>query len=292
MKRTAIALLTTVGLIFILTLLVLKNVDISQRYFERASKTGMLVQLNKTFLDVLEILKNTEVKDAQTLSFLTGIPIILGEDTEDINIQIDISSAANVFNINNLMPRGGAVNEPMHSFLRSLLIENGVVNSDFFLSILLDALDADKIERVYRSEAALNSEKFVDGTINSKTAFLFLLDYFTGNGGDAKIYGIPWFDIVGFSGGGVDFNYISEPLLFFIKKEYNLASLERSDIIASFDELVLDNEGKRRLQELNISVFEPRIRCKIRVFSGKEQASLEFLYDINAKKVEYFETVF
>jgi hypothetical protein len=294
-SKKGIALLTTIGLIMILSLLILKSFDISQKYFEKASQRGVLVQLNKTFLDALAILQNSakDIKDAESLSVLIGIPITLGVENNDFNVAIDISSAGGTININNLILENNSTNEPLYNLLRTLLAEYRVVNANFFMAILLDAIDKDKEERSYLSEAALKSGKFTDGGINSKESFNFLLDYFVANGGDAKIYSAPWFDIIGFWGDGVDFNYMSEPLFELIKKEYNLNSLESGGFVSSYDELTrLSLADKEKLQALGVVFFAPRIFCDINFFYLNRKKSLKFLYDTNLKRVGYIETIF
>ncbi|MDR0408464.1 MAG: hypothetical protein LBH45_06095 [Campylobacteraceae bacterium] len=294
LDRKGIVLLTTVGLILMLSLLILKSIDVSQKYFERANDRSLFVQLNRSFLDILAILqKNSQnVKDAQSLSTIVGLPIILNTDSGDINVMIEIASAGSVININNLILSNNDINEPLYNFLQNILYEYRVTNSNFFLSVLLDAIDKDKNERTYASEAALQSYKFSDGGINSKESFSYLLDYFVANGGDAKIYNVPWEEIVGFFGKDIDFNYIKEPLFTLIKKEYNLHSLTQDEIISSYDELAISASDKNKLRALNIGFFSPRIFCSMSFFYSGQTKLLNFLYDMETKKVDYIETIF
>ncbi|MDR0665900.1 MAG: hypothetical protein LBF71_00660 [Campylobacteraceae bacterium] len=293
-RKKGVVLLTAVGLIMMLSLLILKSVDISQKYFDRANEKSLFIQLNKSFLDVLAILQKSsqEIKDAQTLSVIIGLPIVLGTDNGDINVMLDISSAGGVINVNNLILNNNGTNEPLYNLLQTLLYEYEVANSNFFLSVLLDAIDTDKEERTYASEAALKGYRFSDGGINSKESFDYLLDYFTINGGDAKIYDIPWEEIIGFVGKDVDFNYIKEPLFALIKKEYNLYSLQKDGIISSYDELYISSSDKEKLKALNIGFFSPRIFCNMNFFYMKQAKSFNFLYDMESKRVGYIETVF
>ncbi|MDR3178255.1 MAG: hypothetical protein LBT96_04645 [Campylobacteraceae bacterium] len=293
-ERSGIVLLTTVGLIMILSLLILKSVDISQKYFGRASEKGLFIQLNKSFLDTLSILQKSskDIKDAESLSVIIGLPIALSTDNGDISVMMDIASAGGVININNLIANNGT-NEPLYNLLQALLYEYRVTNSHFFLSVLLDAIDRDRNERTYLSEAALKDYRFNDGGINSKESFRYLLDYFTANGGDAKIYNIPWEEIIGFIGEDIDFNYMKEPLFTLIKKEYNLHSLEQDGaIINSYDELNIPLDDKEKLKALKIGFFSPRILCSVNFFYLKQTKSFNFLYDMESKKVGYIETVF
>ncbi|MDR2081546.1 MAG: hypothetical protein LBP54_06645 [Campylobacteraceae bacterium] len=293
-KKSGIVLLTVIGLIMMLSLLILKSVDISQKYFDRSSQNAIFVQLNKSFLDALAILQQSsqDISDAQTLSVIIGLPIILGTDEGDMNIVMNINSAGGLVNINKLILSNNETNEPLYTLLQNLLQEYQIANANFFLSILLDAVDADKNERAYASEAALRDYKFADGGINSKESFMYLVDYFAAKGGDARVYNIPWEDIVGFVGEDIDFNYIKEPLLSLIKKEYNLNSLYQEEILNSYDELNIPSESKEKLKALNIGFFSPRILCSINLFYMKQTMSLNFLYDIKSKKVGYIETVF
>ncbi|MDR2342807.1 MAG: hypothetical protein LBD84_07210 [Campylobacteraceae bacterium] len=294
LKRNGIVLLTTVGLIIMLSLLILKSVDISKQYFDRSNEKGLYIQLNKSFLDALMILQKSsrEIKDAQSLSVIIGLPIVLGTDNSDMNIVMNIDSAGGVININNLILDNNNINEPLYNLLQSLLREYQVINANFFFSLLLDAIDKDKNERTYTSEAALKDYRFNDGGINSKESFRYLLDYFVANGGDAKIYNIPWEDIIGFSGQNIDFNYIKEPLFTLIKKEYNLHSLNQDEIIGSYDKLNISSGDKEKLGALNIGFFSPRILCSIELFYLEQAKSFNFLYDMGSKKVDYIETIF
>ncbi|MDR1460729.1 MAG: hypothetical protein LBI78_03715 [Campylobacteraceae bacterium] len=292
--KKGIVLLTTVGLILMLSLLILKSVDVSQKYFERANERNLLVQLDKSFLDVLAILQKSSqnIRDAQSLSTIIGLPIILNTDSGDINVMMDISSAGGVININNLISNDNRINEPLYNFLQSLLYEYRVINSNFFLSILLDAIDIDKNERTYASEASLQNYKFSDGGIDSKESFNYLLDYFVANGGDARIYDIPWEDVIGFVGISIDFNYIKEPLFTLIKKEYNLHSLNQDEIVSSYDELMISSSDREKLTNLGIGFFSPKILCSMSFFYLGQTKLLNFLYDIRSEKVDYVETIF
>jgi hypothetical protein len=294
LNRKGIVLLTTIGLILMLSLLILKSMDISEKYFDKANERGLFVQLNRSFLDALAILQKSaqDIKDAQSLSVIIGLPVVIGTDNGDMSIMMDITSAAGVININNLILDNNATNEPLYNLLQTLLYEYGVANSNFFLSILLDAIDKDKDERVYASEAALKGYRFNDGGINSKESFDYLLDYFVANGGDAKIYTIPWRDIVGFWGKEIDFNYIKEPLFTLIKREYNLNLLQQDTVINSYDELQISLSDKEKLKALNIEFFSPRIFCSINFFYMEQTKSFNFLYDMELKKAGYIETVF
>jgi hypothetical protein len=293
-KKSGIVLLTVIGLILMLSLLILKSVDISQKYFDRSSQNTLFIQLNKSFFDALAILQRSsqDINDAQALSVIVGLPIALSTDNGDISIVMDINSAGGLININNLILSNNKTNEPLYNLMQSLLQEYQVTNANFFLSILLDAIDTDKNERTYASEAALRDYKFGDGGINSKESFMYLLDYFAAKGGDARIYNIPWEDIVGFVGEDIDFNYVKETLSTLIKKEYNLSSLHQDEILNSYDELNIPSDGKEKLKALNIGFFSPRILCSINLFYMKQTMSINFLYDMKSKKVGYIETVF
>jgi hypothetical protein len=291
-NRKAIALLTTVGLILILSLLVLKSVTISQKYFIKLNEINVATQLNKIFLDVLKILEeNTkDISDKESLSSIVGLPIMIND--ENMQTFIDISSAASTLNINSILTQQNTTNEVLYSFLQNVLYEYRVTNGNLFLLILLDAVDKDKNQRAYMSEAALNSERFEDGGIYSREAFNFLLDYYVAQGGDAAIYKIPWGDIVGFYGDSVDFNYIKAPLLNLMEKVYNFTYLAEQGLISSYRDLRLSSEAEAAFGALNIGFFTPSVICVMNVSYLDEQKTFSFMYDIKTKKVSYIETVF
>ncbi|MDR1976393.1 MAG: hypothetical protein LBQ18_05320 [Campylobacteraceae bacterium] len=291
MNRRGIALLTTVGLILILSLLVLKSVTISQKYFTRLNEINISTQLNKTFLDILKILQeNTkDIKDKDSLSIIIGLPIMISD--ENINAFVDISSAAGVININKLLNQN-ETNSFFYNLLQSALYEYHVTNSNFFLQILLDAIDKDRNQRAYMSEAALDSELFEDGGIYSWEAFNFLLDHYVANGGDAAIYEVPWKDLIGFYGDKVDFNYIKEPLLKLIEKEYNFTYHAELGSISGIDDLNLSNDARVAFDKLGIDVGVLSVICAVNLSYLDEQKTFSFMYDITTKKVSYIETVF
>ncbi|MDR1007548.1 MAG: hypothetical protein LBL65_03145 [Campylobacteraceae bacterium] len=292
MDRRAIALLTTVGLILILSLLVLKSVTISQKYFTKLNEINIATQLNKSFLDILKILEeNTkDINDKESLSTVIGLPIMISD--ENIQTFIDIESAASTLNINSILTQQNATNEVLYNFLQSVLYEYRVTNGNLFLLILLDALDKDKNQRAYMSEAALNSERFEDGGIYSREAFNFLLDYYVSKGGDAAIYKVPWEEIVGFYGDSVDFNYIKKPLLNLMEKVYNFTYIAEQGFISSYEDLRLSGEATEAFRALNIGFFTPSVICTVNFSYLDEQKTFSFMYDIKTKKVSYIETVF
>lgn len=276
----------------ILSLLVLKSVAISQKYFVKLNEINIATQLNKSFLDMLKILEaNTkDIKDKESLSAIIGLPIMISD--ENIQTFVDISSAASVLNINSILTQQNTTNEVLYNFLQNVLYEYRVTNGNLFLLILLDAVDKDRNQRAYMSEAALNNERFEDGGIYSREAFNFLLDYYVANGGDAAIYKIPWEEIIGFYGDSVDFNYIKEPLLNLMEKVYNFTYLPEQGFISSYGELRLSGEATEAFKALNIGFFTPSVICAINFSYLDEQKTFSFMYDIKTKKVSYIETVF
>jgi hypothetical protein len=291
MRRRGIALLTTVGLVMILSLIILKSVDIAAKYFERANEAAMMTQMDKTFMDLLAILSSTsgEIKDAYGMQAVVGLPIVMGAD--DMGVAIDIRSAGGVYNINSLI-QNGTINESFYDFLLQVLNEYRVPNGQFFMAMLLDSIDADGDERMYRSEARLYNARFRDGGIPSREALRFLLDYFAQNGGSGAIYEVPWEEIVGFYGDGVDYNYMSPTLFDLIKRVYNLPSLSQEEMLPSYDMLLLVQSDKDKLKAAGVNFFAPRLWINMQLSFQGGGKSMRFLYDVNTKKVGYIETVF
>ena len=293
-SKNGIVLVTTIGLILLLSLLILKNIDISQKYIQKSNLSSLNTQLNRAFVDILEIIKNNqdEIKDAFTFSSFVNTPYFIGSDDEAYSITVDISSSSGTININNILSSSNQTNKTIYDFLYMVLSEYRVKDPALFLAIVLDTLDKDKEARVYGSEIFFEDSRFDIGSNITKQSFNLLLEYYVKKSYDANIYKIPWDEFVGFYGEKIDFNYIKEPFLNILQREYNLPTLEENEILDSYDKLNLSEDTKKEFEKIGIGFFVPTIFCEIVVFYQNNKKSLKFLYDTKTKKVGYVENIF
>lgn len=293
-NRMGVVLLTTIGLILLLSILVLNNIDISKKYIEESNKNTLNIQLNRAFLDILKIFEDNsnELKDSNALLSFINRPYFVDSEDGKFNIIVDIESASGIININNLFTQTNETNKTIYNFLQILLHEYQVKDSSLFLDIVLDSLDMDDKARIYGSEISYNESRFGSGSVITKQSFSQILDYYVSQSNDANIYKVPWGEIIGFYGDNTDFNYIKEQFLNILKKQHNLPHLEAIGLVDSIDELSLNEEVKKEFKELGIVFFAPTIFCEITISYQEKRKSLNFLYDMQTKRANHVQAVF
>ena len=293
-SKKGIVLVATVGLILLLSMLILANIDISQKHIQKATSSSVNAQLNRAFIDVLEIIQNNqnEIKDATSFSSFVNTSYFIGSNDENYNVIVSISPASGVININNILTSENQTNREIYDFLYRVLSEYQVKDPTLFLAIVLDAIDKDSDARVYGSEIYYDDSRFSASSNITGQSFSFLLDYYVKKSYDANIYKIPWGDFIGFYGDKIDFNYIKEPFLNILKKEFGLLHLENVDIVDSYEKLNIREDIKRELEKLGIGFFVPVIFCEIAIFYQNSEKSIKFLYDMKTKKVGYVQNIF
>ncbi len=197
--KKGIALLITLGFLTILSGLIAYIFTINQKSFELASQIDSFNQDSILFVDIKKML-DSYVKDINSSgdlsNFLVGLPG-LKDEKNDLFLEVKISALNGKININSLL-----VNKKIDKSLTGLLIDicnrYNVLDSDFLISLILDTIDLDDVERVAQSEISLVDVKFKNGKITNSRHFKQILNYYTNIVKDTNAKRVPWDEIIFF----------------------------------------------------------------------------------------------
>ena len=294
-SRKGIVLLSTIGLIMLLSLAILKSATVTEKYFYGVNQTIFFAQKNRFFLDVVKILetKMEEVDSADSFNQIVGMPILLRDDQSDLEGSLNLKSGATLLDINLLVDDESKINQTFYDFLERVLMEYSLRDMHFFLITLVDALDSDDEPRVFESELANENPRFNDGKIQSYSAFRSILDYYAKIRDDKVIYDVAWEDIIGFKESKTDINYITPRLREYLESFYGFNfHYNEDDIIDSkeaLESLVFDTSV---LDALGITHYVPLLTCKMEFSIMERTMQINFNYDLHTKRVGAIETTF
>ena len=296
MKRKAVALLITLAFVTAIIGLVGVMASTFQNAFEETSKKSFITQSNVFFKDIKRILKDnvSDINGSQELDFLINFPIAVSDEENDISISITFASDSSKININKIMDANLSAKQEYLDSLDHALINYGVIDRAFFISLILDTIDEDTQERIFESEISLKSRFFKNGKIENFNHFQKIIDYYKRHREDPAIDLVPWSQIVGFENEKIDFNYITEDALWFILRRYDKSFLkevttQKIEVYESFDELFFNEEDKTLLEAFGVEFFAPQILCKAFLKQGDQEGDLRFSYNLNTKEVSNVE---
>lgn len=296
MSRKAVALLITLAFVTAITGLIGIMAGIFENALFDVSKKKLIVQSNVLFKDIKQILKDnvSDINGSEELDFLLSFPLEASDDENDVSVAATFSSGSSVVNINKMIDVNQTVNQDYVDSLNFAFVEYGVIDRPFFIDIILDSIDADKEERSFGSEIALEERFFRNGRIENYEHFQKIIDYYKAKREDISVEKIPWKEIIGFDNEKIDFNYASVDALWFILRKYDKSFLKKiyEDKIEpydSFDKLFFDEDDKKKLQAFKVEFFSPEVICATKFRQGKEETNMVFSYNLKTKEVSNIE---
>lgn len=265
------------------------NTSLLKRGFELSNSVKFMIQINSLLKDVVALLdsKSALVKDAPTLFVLTNTAWSINESKASLLVDIDIKSHARVFNINRLKKDTNQTgNNAMYDIISTILKQYNVVDSEYFLNLVLDRIDVDINERAYESEIVLIKPDFEQGLILSMRQFKAIVHFYKKKVGDYNIDLVPWENIIGFGGSDIDINYVSQDILVHVlpmEKDEISYILDNNRPISNIEALFSPSEAKL-LSGLNIKAFVPFVRCFVDINVFDKSAKAVFTYNLNSKR--------
>ncbi len=295
--KKGIVMIMALSLIMVLTLAILKSTTTTENYLNDMSDTVFNAQFNRTFLDMTSIIKNatSSIKDSDAFSFLVQMPLVISDDKTSLQGVMTLSSAGGKFNINNLIneDENQTVNQPLYDLFSSIASNYHVSDSVLLMSIILDTIDKDNEERSFGSELSYqDNSKISDGGIPNKVAFKMILDAYAKQARDENAYSIPWNDFISYNGKKIDYNYINSKIKAILEKDYGINIPYNNSLIKKDDDLSLDDEQKQIFKNLGIRYYVPRLTCNFKFFYMDKEAEIDFIYDLETKRISSIETIF
>ncbi len=186
MKRKAIVLLMTIGFITLISALVLVSLSISKRSFDQVVYLDARNQFNVVFKDFITMLKtnSTKIKKDEELDVLLSLFLpAMKEPKTGIEFGFDLESKMGKLNINYLL--SSMVNDE-NDVNRTVLelpfdkyfAKYSIKEPRMLLSILLDTIDKDDLERASYSEIAATDYDFREGRIYSYNHLKKIFDHY------------------------------------------------------------------------------------------------------------------
>lgn len=287
--KKGIALLITIGFIVVLTALIAYIFTLSNRAFEEVNSVEKRDQSQVLFSDVKKILDSYvgEIEDDKDFSnFLSGTPPFY-DSKSGLWLEVEIKPLSDKININSILVNK-KVNKNIVLFLQNICETYNILDPNFFISLILDSIDEDSVEREALSEISLHKINYSNGSIYDKSQFKVLENYYADVVQDKNIFSVPWGQLIYFGGkdlGMVDCDRMSKELIFLLGLDSeNFTGC--SDLNSSKEnrEIAIKYNLKKFSKENNYDIL---VKIYYQINSIKDRAS--FIYDMKTKRVKSFE---
>jgi len=297
--KRGIALLIT--LLFIVAITV--SIGLGLKYINNASKEvekeNFLYQSKIIVEDILSILKNSQelaniAKENSTdelyafLSQTQTIPL----NTDDLDINIQITSARSKFNVNNLMDTNKTINVKSTEILREYFAKYMINNS--YVDILLDNMGGILKDNSYNSDIFNQKPYLFRDYIASRKHLLEINDFYMKSYHENSLKNIDFDKLFYFSDKrdiAIDLNYASLEvweMLLGIDKERAKQLILSAGAYTKIENLALTKEEKDSLSNFKVSYFEPYIYVVVEIIQNDEKAKVSFEYNIINKEGSNF----
>ena len=297
--KNGIALLIT--LLFIIAITV--SIGLGFKYINEASKevqkenflyqskviVGDILTILKTSQELSSIAKNSSADELYT--FLSqSESTAFNANNLDINIQI--TSARSKFNINNLMDSNKTINTRTTQALREYFAKYMINNS--YTDILLDNMGGISDDNLYNSAIFDQKPYLFRDYIASKSHLLKINDFYMKNYHENSLENIDFTKLFNFSDKrdiAIDLNYASIQtweMILGVDKERAEQLFLAAGAYTKLKDLGLSTQEKDALSSFKVSYFEPYIYVVINISENDENTKVSFEYNIINKKGSNF----
>jgi len=277
--KKGVALLITIGFLTVLTALIGYMFSISKKTFDEVNRVEIRNQSSIIFSDVKVLLDSyaKDVKDSEDLSnFLLGTPLFYDKKS-GLFLQVKMNYLSNKVNINSILIKNKTDNNIV-LFLQNICETYNILDSSFFIALLLDTIDEDEVSRQALSEISRENIKFSNLRLIDMSHFETLLDYYTEITKDDNIKKVPWGKLIYFGDTQkniVDCDKMSKELI-------NAFRLSVEDFSGCAD--LEDEENKKIAIKYNLKEFNKKdsyfIDVNIFYTINEIQDETSFIYDI------------
>ena len=165
-----------------------------------------------------------------------------------------------------------------------------VLDTTFFLALLMDTIDIDRNERIAQSEIALLDDTAREGKIYNAHHFKQIIDYYITLNGDTNIRNVPWNDLIQFQQTQPDFNHLHPDLMRYVLPNKNPEEFEEILIVDYNDSgRFYHSDEIELLENLDIVTFSPILACDYQFNQFGYNYAISFLYNIRTQKAFRFE---
>ena len=313
--KKGIVLLMTLGFIAVITAMIFWSVSISKKRFDRVGGIDSQNQFNIIFSDFSKVLKKGDFNSSDKLNVLLSIcfpPIV--DAKSGMGVGFCAKSMMDRLNINYMLDTIISSEKNSSKELGAKYFQGAIAKylstkelSDpyLFISILLDTIDLDQIERSTNSEISEEDQDFREGRIYDFNQFKKIEDQYYKITLDSSVYTIDKEDFERYFYFGdpktkplLDCSNISnsnkdgiKELLPIISDEY-IEIGEGMDICKEINS-TLPNDLKKIY---NISKYSNKskylVRCRLTLVNEYNQEEISFDYEVNSKRISNIDKTF
>jgi hypothetical protein len=308
--RHGVALIVTMGIISVISLVVMSSFEIIQKGFvrlqniEKLNQTRVVVRDIEQAVGVLE----KEITDADMLSFFMGVLPPLSDDEGRFSMQIELQPTYRAININSILDKQNPkepleprkLKEKYQPFFEYIFNTYQVKDGDLLLNYILDTLDMDIVERSMDTERALRDITRLQGLIPTKEEFYDIVKEYQLKVDDKDIFNVPWdrFFYFGYTTAEtpIDCNFMSielaEALQLEIERQLDFDNMEESgegEDEVSCEDLVDREDDNATFKNFNISPYKKGkayyVTGTINYTTNSVKDSFLFIYNLKTKRI-------
>lgn len=285
MSRNGVALLITVLMLAIFSILVLKSFSISNQFINDNNEIRLLAQSNRLLLDSKKIVKEAlkDLNSTEAFEFLFLKPFVI--PNQNFVLTFTFSPLDNGLNINKLVTSSKR-NEDFITIFENILSSYNVQDVQFFTDLILDTIDTDETERSYGSEIILKDKFFTNSKIYSREHFDKIVNYYVQMKDDKNIYKIDWRKYIRFDEDAIDINFASIELLKILLSNPYLDSSFKKTYYENYDDLKIDEDKQALLKKLNVTFTTSKFLVQVIFDDFIKKVNFEFTYDKKTDAIE------
>jgi len=292
-KRPAIALLIT--LFFVISVTAAVGVSMIQlRLSAQQVREGKcLIQSSMILDDLIKLLKTSpvleKIHNEDDLRYFIENTSIIPVALENLNVKVNITSAAGRININ-MLSSSNAFQEALSLYM----VQYEIADIEYFKDLLIDAMSGSL--PVYRTDIFDNLPWLYKERIVSMEHFEQITDYYIMTRHDESIKKIPWDELIRFGTHGdryIDANYITpqvwQLLLPDLSEDISNELAEWEIVYKADEDLGLSEEELDSLRKFKLSYYVPRLEVNVDVSRNDQNVHVAFEYDMKTKQVGSFD---
>lgn len=278
MLRNGVALLITVLMLAIFSILVLKSFSISNQFINDNNEIRLLAQSNRLLLDSKKIVKEAlkDINSTEALEFLFLKPFVI--PNQNFTLTFSFFPLDNGLNVNKLLVNSKR-NEEFITIFENILTAYNIQDVQFFTDLVLDTIDTDDTERAYGSEIILKDKFFTNSKIYSREHFDKIVNYYAQTKDDKNIYKIDWRKYIRFDEDAIDINFASIELLKVLLSNPYLDSSFKKIYYENYDDLKIDEDKQALLKKLNVTFTTSKFLIQVVFDDFIKKVNFEFTYD-------------
>lgn len=283
--KKGVALLITILILAIFSVLVLKSFSISTQVVNQNNEIRLLSQSNRLLEDSKKIVKNTlkDINSTEAYAILFSEPFVIAN--KNFTLTFTFSPVENGLNINSLL-QNSKRNEESILVFETILRTYNVQNIQFFVDLILDTIDEDVDERSYGSEIILKDTFFTNSKIYSQKHFDKIIDYYAQVKDAKNIYKVDWGKYIRFDEDAIDVNFASIELLKILLSNPYINDAFKKTYYENYDDLKIDEDKQAFLNNLNLTFTTSRILVKVAFDDLIKKVNFKFIYDKKANTIE------